>query len=53
MEKLAGDLVLGLKLIKEALSLLMLCAPSNSQRPFSYHTIMADFEHSHIFPVFL
>ena len=29
----------------EALSVLMLCAPSKRQRPFSYHTKMADFEY--------
>ena len=29
----------------EALSVLMLCAPSNCRRPFSYHTKMADFEY--------
>ena len=30
--------------VKEALSVLMLCALSTRRRPFSYHTKMADFE---------
>ena len=30
---------------KEALSVLMLCAPCNRRRPFSYHTKMTDFEY--------
>ena len=29
--------------VKEALSVLMLCAPNNRWRPFTYHTKMADF----------
>ena len=33
------------QILKEALSVLMLCAPNNRQRPFSYHTKMADFEY--------
>ena len=28
--------------VKKALSALMLCAPNNRRRPFSYHTKMAD-----------
>ena len=32
--------------------ILMLCAPSNRRRPFSYHTKMADFEYSCVLSVF-
>ena len=39
--------------IKEALSVLMLCTPSNSQQPFSYHTKLADFKYFHVLSVFL
>ena len=35
-----------LQSLKKALSLLMLCAPSNCWWPFSYHTKMAGFEYS-------
>ena len=38
--------------IKEALSVLMLCAPNNRRRPFSYHAKMADFEHFRVLSVF-
>ena len=31
-----------LEKVREALSVLMLCAPSNRRRPFSYHTKMAE-----------
>ena len=36
---------------KEAVSLLMLCAPSNLWRPFSYQTKMATFEYSRVLSV--
>ena len=36
--------------IKEALSVLMLCMPSNRQRPFPYRTKMV--EHFHVLSVF-
>ena len=36
----------------EALSILMLCAPNNRRRPFSYHMKMADFEHFRVLSVF-
>ena len=39
-------------LLKESLSVLMLCAPSNRRRPFSYHTKMTDFEHFRVLSVF-
>ena len=38
--------------IKEALSVLMLCAPSNRRQPFSYNTKMADVEYFRVFAVF-
>ena len=38
--------------LKETLSVLMLCAPSNRRRPFSYHTKMADFEYFRVLSVF-
>ena len=34
------------------LSVLMLCAPSNPRRPFSYHTKMADFKYFRVLSVF-
>ena len=34
------------------LSVLMLCAPSNRRRPFSYHTKMADFNYVRVLSVF-
>ena len=36
---------------KITLSVLMLCAPSNRRRPFSYHTKMADFEYFRVLSV--
>ena len=36
----------------EALSVLLLCAPSNRQRPFSYHTKIADFDFFRVLSVF-
>ena len=39
--------------IKEALSVLMLCTPSNGQRPFSYYTKMVDFQVFSCFVCFL
>ena len=39
--------------IKEALSVLMLCAPNNPRRPFLYHTKMADFEYFLVLSAFL
>ena len=41
-----------LGLFTEALSVLMLCAPNNRRRPFSYHTKMADFEYLSVLSVF-
>ena len=38
--------------LKEVLSVLMLCAPSNCRRPFSYHTKMADFEYFRVLSIF-
>ena len=38
--------------LKEALSLLILCALGNRRRPFSYHTKMADFEYSCVLSAF-
>ena len=38
--------------LKEVLSVLMLCAPDNHRRPFSYHTKIADFEYFHVLSVF-
>ena len=38
--------------LKQSLSVLMLCAPSNRRRPFSYHTKMADFEYFRVLSVF-
>ena len=38
--------------LKEVLSVLMLCAPSNHRRPFSYHTKMADFEYFRVLSIF-
>ena len=38
-------------IIKEALLLLMLRAPSNRRRPFSYLTKMANFEYSRVLSV--
>ena len=35
----------------EVLSVLVLCAPSNRRRPFSYHTKMADFEYFRVLSV--
>ena len=37
---------------KEALSVLMLCAPSNCPWPFLYHMKMADFEYFRVLSVF-
>ena len=37
---------------QEALSVLMLCAPSNRRRPLYYHTKMADFGYFRILSVF-
>ena len=42
----------GSEALKQALSLLMPCAPSNRRRPFSYHTKMADFEYPRVLSVF-
>ena len=39
--------------IKEALSVLMLCAPDNRLRPLSYHTKMVDFEYFLVLSAFL
>ena len=39
--------------LNEALSVLMLCAPSNRRRPFSCHTKMADFEYFRVLAIFL
>ena len=38
--------------VKEALSVLMLCAPSNRWRPFLYHTKMMDFKYFRVLSVF-
>ena len=39
--------------LKEALSTLMSCTPSNSRQPFLCHTQMADVEYFHVLSVFL
>ena len=38
--------------IKEALSVLMLCEPSNRRQPFSYNTKMADVEYFRVLALF-
>ena len=38
--------------ILKALSELMLCAPNNRQRPFSYNAKMVDFEYFRVLSVF-
>ena len=47
--------ILQIKNISESdqLSVLMLCAPSNHRRPFSYHMKMADFEYFRVLSVYL
>ena len=39
--------------VKEALSVLVLCAPSKRQWLFSYHMKMVDFQYFHVLYIFL